>query len=157
MLSAADAPEAPALDEETSDEAEEEDDAPSSNAEPYRMGRRLLIGSGGPTMSAPGRAVKRADRRDGFADEVDEVGVDEDEDDDAKLRRTSRAALVRKREHALDVGAARTIGIVIDVNVDDDMLMGGRASDEESERECGRLSDHVALRCDYSAAPLIRV
>lgn len=116
-----------AADEETLDEAEEEDEAASSNAEPYRMGRRLLIGSGGPTMSAPGRAVKRADRRDGLADKVDEVAVDEDEDVDAKLRRASRAAMVGNRERALEVGAARTTDIVIDVNVDNDMVMGGRA------------------------------
>lgn len=46
------------------------------------MGRRLLIGSGGPTISAPGRAVNRADRREGLADEEEvadeEEAVDED-------------------------------------------------------------------------------
>lgn len=56
-------------------EAEEEE--ASSKAEPYRMGRRLLIGSGGPTKSAPGRAVKRADRREGLAEDAE--GADEEE------------------------------------------------------------------------------
>ena len=62
---------------------EEED---SSKAEPYRIGRRLLIASGGPTMSAPGRAVNLADRRDGRADEdaAEEEAEEEEEEDEAK-------------------------------------------------------------------------
>ena len=46
------------------------------------MGRRLLIGSGGPTMSAPGRAVKREDRREDLDEEADGAVEEEAEDED---------------------------------------------------------------------------
>ena len=122
MLSAADEPEACAAKEDVSDEA-------SSKAEPYRMGRRLLIGSGEPTMSAPGRAVKRADRRDSLADEEEEVAVDEEageevDDDDAKVRRASRLAAARMRVRVL----------VIEVSVDDDMLIDVTVSQREDDK-----------------------
>lgn len=63
-------------------DVDEEEDVGESNAEPYRIGRRLLMGSGGPTISAPGRAVNRDERRD--AELVDCEA--EEEEDEAKVR-----------------------------------------------------------------------
>ncbi len=85
----------PSCEEAASEEADE-DAAASSNAEPYRTGRRLLSGSGGPTMSAPGRDVKRADRREDLA-EGDADALEEEADapaveEEASERRLSRAA-----------------------------------------------------------------
>lgn len=122
MLSAADEPEACAAKEDVWDET-------SSKAEPYRMGRRLLIGSAGPTMSAPGRAVKRADRCDSLADEEEEVAVDEEageeaDDDDAKVRHASRLAAARMRVRVL----------VIEVSVEDDMLIDVTVSRREDDK-----------------------
>ena len=78
-------------------------------------------------MSAPGRAVKRADRRDGLADEEEEAAVDEEAgdengDDEAKVCRASRAAPAQMRERAFVMVAARAADLVIDVSVDEDML-----------------------------------
>lgn len=85
----------PICEDAASDEADE-DEAASSNAEPYRTGRRLLIGSGGPTMSAPGRDVKRAERREdlceGDADALEEEAEASAVEEEASERRLSRAA-----------------------------------------------------------------
>lgn len=95
MLSVSDDPE-PCAEEEASEDAEEvEVGEPSSNAEPYRMGRKLLIGSGGPTMSAPGRAVKRAERR-GFLEEVADDAEDEADVDDEDVEYVRRASAAEK-------------------------------------------------------------
>lgn len=69
-------------------------------------------------MSAPGRAAKRADRREVFGDEDDGAEEDEDEDELAKLRRTSKAAaaltmvevLATPAGDAADLDAAARLG-----------------------------------------------
>lgn len=110
---------APAEEEEAGDEEDEEEVA-SSKAEPYRMGRRLLMGSAGPTRSAPGRAVYRADRRAEVREEEDEEVEDVAEVDateDAKVRRV----LVFTRER--DVMVVRATDIVVGVSIGADMMI----------------------------------
>jgi hypothetical protein len=93
----------------------DEDEAASSNAEPYRTGRRLLIGSGGPTMSAPGRDVKRAERREdlgeGDADALEEEAEAHAVEEETSERRLSRAArLVDAASCKVEGRAARAAG-----------------------------------------------
>lgn len=97
------------------EEEPEEEDASCSKAEPYRMGRRLLIGSGGPTISAPGRAAKREDRRDTLDDE--EAVADEEATAEQLMARLDSMNELAARERALATVVGRIMVTVLDEDI----------------------------------------
>ena len=75
-------------------------------------------------MSAPGRAVNLADRRDGRADEdaAEEEAEEEDEEDETNERRASRNALVLMTERALVMARVSPTDLVIEMSGVEDMM-----------------------------------
>lgn len=84
------------------------------------MGRRLLIGSGGPTMSAPGREANLADRRKGvLVVEEDGSDVDAERDEDGvankvAVRRAGIAGRALTRRGVLAMVTDDTIVFEVD-------------------------------------------